>query len=359
MKKILISAPSLDVSINVSGISALVGPLIEKYPSQFEHLIVGTPDSSKSLFSRLLYLFLAIFRLFIFSLSPGCKIFHLNTSADTPAIVRDFFLFLTAKIVRLDVVVHFHGGFWLTAAKVPWFILSIVSFVINRANCCVVLGADEISNLREKFFIKREIVPLPNYVADEYFFEKNHEADVRGREGLNIVFLGRLVESKSIDKIPYLVKRAIDLSSQVHFHICGDGPLRQKMIEDLGSIPRRYWTYCGVVSGDAKLEVLRRADIFILPSRSGEGMPIAMLEAMASSAIPVVTKLGAISDVIVDGVNGYMAVAGDFDDFSNKLSKAIASALEEGDVGRDAYLTAKKYDFQAYVHRLNNIYSII
>jgi glycosyltransferase involved in cell wall biosynthesis len=64
---------------------------------------------------------------------------------------------------------------------------------------------------------------------------------------------------------------------------------------------------------------LQASDIFVLPSRN-EGLPVALLEAMACSLPCVASATGGIMDLIRSGVNGLMVPPGD--------AQALQSALE-------------------------------
>ena len=66
-----------------------------------------------------------------------------------------------------------------------------------------------------------------------------------------------------------------------------------------------HFVYEGVVSGNRKTELLRRCQIFVLPSLY-EGLPISLLETMAYGMVPVVTDVGSIGEDVKDGVNGLM-----------------------------------------------------
>lgn len=58
----------------------------------------------------------------------------------------------------------------------------------------------------------------------------------------------------------------------------------------------------GILVGEEKLAALRDADIFVFPSHS-EGLPIAVLEAMASGLPMICTPVGALPEILTDGVN--------------------------------------------------------
>jgi glycosyltransferase involved in cell wall biosynthesis len=75
----------------------------------------------------------------------------------------------------------------------------------------------------------------------------------------------------------------------------------------------------GPVVGDAKLDLLTNAQGFVLPSLA-EGLPMAMLEAMAMSLPVVVSSAGAMPEAVRDGIDGLVVPVGD--------SVALAAALD-------------------------------
>ncbi|MDD3030416.1 MAG: glycosyltransferase family 4 protein [Alphaproteobacteria bacterium] len=81
--------------------------------------------------------------------------------------------------------------------------------------------------------------------------------------------------------------------------LVGDGdyrPFFERMAEDLGMAP--YVTFAGLLpKGPALIDVLDRADLFVLPSRQ-EGLPRAMLEAMARGLPCVASDVGGTSELV-------------------------------------------------------------
>jgi glycosyltransferase involved in cell wall biosynthesis len=75
---------------------------------------------------------------------------------------------------------------------------------------------------------------------------------------------------------------------------------------------------------EALVTLYRSADIFVLPSR-GDCMPQAVIEAIACGLPVVTTRVGAIPEMVNDGVNGYLVPARD--------TRAIAAAI--GDLVKD------------------------
>src|SRR5207248_9675098 len=96
----------------------------------------------------------------------------------------------------------------------------------------------------------------------------------------------------------------------------------------------------GLLEGERRLAALEQAHIFVLPSHT-EGLPNAMIEAMAAGLPVVVTPVGSIPDVVVDGTNGLLVRPRD----SAALAAALLSLLDSTELrrqlGQAAHTTAR------------------
>ena len=115
--------------------------------------------------------------------------------------------------------------------------------------------------------------------------------------------------------------------------------------------------------GDACEIVGRRADVaadlelsrvFSLPSGC-EGVPTAMLEAMAAARPVVMTSVGHISSVITDGVDGYVVAPGDVDAFTARLRTLLAEPATALRMGLAARGRAEAHDVVAVATRLRAV----
>src|SRR5262249_47277534 len=77
--------------------------------------------------------------------------------------------------------------------------------------------------------------------------------------------------------------------------------------------------FVGPAYGEHKAELLAQADVLVLASYA-EGLPYALLEAMAAGCVPIVTPVGAIPDVVSDGEHGVLVAPRD----AEALADAIA-----------------------------------
>jgi glycosyltransferase involved in cell wall biosynthesis len=112
----------------------------------------------------------------------------------------------------------------------------------------------------------------------------------------------RLVYKNGVDTLIESAERAIKSNDQIDFLIVGAGPdsdaVRSK-IERLGISDR--CRLAGFVSDVELPAYYNAADVFVLPSKSGEGLPLVGLEAMSCGLPVVATDVGGISEVIPEG----------------------------------------------------------
>lgn len=143
-----------------------------------------------------------------------------------------------------------------------------------------------------------------------------------------VVLIGRLVEIKGHR---YLLEAAAQIVSQrddVQFLLVGDGPLRgflEQFVHDRGL--QEHVLFAGIRKDVPVL--LRHAEVFVLASLT-EGLPITLLEAMASEVPVVVTGVGGIPEVVEDNVTGLVVPPADV----TALRQAILNTLEQPDEAR-------------------------
>jgi len=147
--------------------------------------------------------------------------------------------------------------------------------------------------------------------------------------------VGRLTPVKGI---PYLLQAARILLRQganVKVLVVGDGSIRLDLMtqtHDLG-ISENVVFLGHREDTDALLQAL---DIFLLPSLS-EGIPMAVLEAMAASRVVVASRVGGIPEIVEDGFEGFLVEPMDVDGLAERCRLLIESpdvARKMGEQGR-------------------------
>lgn len=145
------------------------------------------------------------------------------------------------------------------------------------------------------------------------------------RQGLNIekndmavFFIGRLSEEKNPDVFCDVADEVLNTQKirGIKFFLIGDGPMRLNIEKRLKQINNKNLAYIGYQSKIA--EYLSAADVFVLPS-SIEGFPLSILEAMAMRVAVIASNVGAVSEVINSGKNGFVVSPGSVNEIKNAL----------------------------------------
>jgi len=129
--------------------------------------------------------------------------------------------------------------------------------------------------------------------------------DMRKKLGISkdakvVLTVRRLVYKNGVDTLIDAAKLAVKKKQNIIFIIVGKGPDManiQRQIEQLGLEKNIKLT--GFVADQHLPLYYNAADLFVLPSKSGEGLPLVALEAMACDLPVVATNVGGIHEIMV------------------------------------------------------------
>jgi len=110
------------------------------------------------------------------------------------------------------------------------------------------------------------------------------------------------------------------------------------------------------VTSGRKQEELARASVFCLPSHA-EGLPMAMLEAMAAGKAIVVSGVGGIPDAVKDQDNGLMVQPGDAQGLATALARILGDEQERQRLGARARKTIEeRFESGVVVKQISAVY---
>ena len=116
-----------------------------------------------------------------------------------------------------------------------------------------------------------------------------------------------MTKKKGVQNIIDLAPLLLEKYKNLLFLMIGDGPLREKLeriVEKSGLSNNFYFT--GEISREKVLGYLEQADIFALPS-TNEAFGVSILEAISRKVPVVAMNNSGVSDIIKNGINGYLA----------------------------------------------------
>jgi glycosyltransferase involved in cell wall biosynthesis len=292
----------------VSGVSTHLNLLIgSSLAEDFEllHFQVGSEGRKEGALRRMARLLASPFALFATILFRQVDVVHLNTSLNRRAYWRDLAYLLVAKLLRARVLYQVHGG----ALPQDFFagrpvLAALLRWSLGLPDLVVVLAAVELEAYR-RFIPAQLTLKVPNGI-DCRPFMRVPTLRSRPEYPLRLVYVGRLAREKGLYETLQAMRLALQRAADIRFVIAGDGPEAERLEQYATALGiRSRVTFKGPVFGDDKVQLLGTADVAVLPSYS-EGLPYALLEAMAAGIPVLATPVGAIPDVVTDGTHGYL-----------------------------------------------------
>ena len=179
--------------------------------------------------------------------------------------------------------------------------------IINKLKRDSVLGKKKVGDVRYGVYVP----PL-----------RKKRAIFCGQRPLRILYCGRIVEEqKRISLLPLILKDLDKAGLNYEMTLAGNGCELNKMAELLQPWVRRKKVYIsGGLDQKAVSQTMAKNDIFLLFS-DYEGLPLALLEAMAHGLVPVVSDLGNDFRDLVHGTGGKLV--------NHKATKGYAKAILE------------------------------
>ena len=166
--------------------------------------------------------------------------------------------------------------------------------------------------------------------------------DYAQRRELRLLYVGRLVHQKGLDiLIQALAKLPPTLPWRLE--LAGDGPEWTRLAGLAGRFNFADRVHVrGWMDKAALPPVYRNADIFVLPSRE-EGMPSALLEAMAAGLPVIASKVAGASEAVIDGINGLLVPKEDIDGWVKALMTIAENPARREVMGRASRVRAETY----------------
>lgn len=249
---------------------------------------------------------------------------HVNTPYHW-AMLRDGLIVWLGWVFRVPVVLHFHGGdFPSFSSGLPSPLDWLLRCTLRRTRLLVAITRQTELYLGQVANGDR-VHYLPNFVAIESRLAKRTvERDSSSR--VKFLFVGWMIPAKGLNEVLEAASRI----PEAEFVFVG--PFLPGSEEEIRDRATRIGSHV-VVKGPLPHEDVQRlyleADALVLPSYR-EGFPIVVLEAMAAGLPILATRVGAIPDVVRDGVDGFLIEPRD----SVILEETLKHFTEDPAIGR-------------------------
>ena len=258
--------------------------------------------------------------------------------------------FFIGKILRKPVIISLIGTDLNKHLKsrYSWILLRLLRYT----NAITVTGNTSKKFLIEKGISGDNIYILPNAIDTRKFKPQNIT------KKYDVLYVGRLVPEKRIDVFLRIIARVKHKHKDIHAAIVGDGPLMNELkgLTSKLNIEENV-TFLGFKENIE--HYLNSSRTFVLTSET-EGLPFAMIEAMACGIVPIVPKVGDIIDIAKDNVNSVVV-----DDYSNVdgFANTIIRLLEDKEfyenLSKNALLIGESYSIKKATEIYGEILSFL
>lgn len=287
-------------------------------------------------------------------------IVHAHASSRA-SFVRKSLVLLLARASGCKTIFHLHGGAFREYAleRSGALMRRWIRHTLERSSLVIALS-DSWAAFLAGFAPKARVAVVPNAVPlppasipPSLANPADSDAAIPGR----ILFLGRLEAAKGTAELLDAVAQLAPCFPQLRLVMGGSGDLEgfRRGAERRGIGARI--DLPGWLDAAARDAELARASVFCLPSHA-EGLPMAVLEAMAAGKAVVASSVGSIPELVRDGENGLLVPLHD----GAALARALARLLEDEGLRSRLGASARKtveaqYSTQAVCGRLAAIYN--
>ena len=259
-------------------------------------------------------------------------------------------VYLVSKIKKIPYIAHVHGdskpsgkfGFLL-----PLYKKLFIKKILSKAEKVICLSKDYKQFINKKYGINEsKIIVIPNGVSEKFFINKAKKLN----KIPNLLFVGRLSVEKNI---PKLIEATSLLKNKVILHIVGEGEKKEELKKLILDKRIKNIILHGKKTGKELIDFYKHADIFLLAS-SCEGLPLTLLEAMASGTPIIASNIRGIREII--GNVGILVSPPTSENFTREIDKLIENKKIREKLAEKGRKKAKNYDWNKIVEKFENVY---
>jgi len=163
-----------------------------------------------------------------------------------------------------------------------------------------------------------------------------------------LLYVGRLSAEKEIERI----KPVLESIPNARLALVGDGPYRAELEDIYEGTPTHF---VGYLAGKKLASAFASADAFVFPSRT-ETLGLVLLEAMAAGCPVVAARSGGITDIVDDGINGYLFDPADENGAIAATQKLLSDVSKQDVLRQNARREAEKWGWASATSQLQQFY---
>jgi glycosyltransferase involved in cell wall biosynthesis len=338
------------------GISAVAGAILDSDLPDRCRLVYLAEGTRQGPLAKLGSVINALARLIWLLIRRQADLLHLHVG-DGNSFYRHMLYAALGWLARIPVLLHWHvpGAGEAQDPRLAGGLPSgLTRWAIDHAARVLVLSpawADALMALSGRSDAALRMVVLPNPVDCDRIRPPENPAL---RQADLMLFLGDFTRRKGVRDLLAAAPAVLQRRPAARFVVAGGAPPADvaSQAQALGGAVH----FPGFVRGADKLRWLQEASLLVLPSYA-EGLPVAVLEAMAAGLPIVTTPVGGVPDIFRDGVNGLLIPPGDVPALADALNRLLEDAAARETMGRHNRQQAlEQFALPPYAQRLLAVY---
>jgi len=194
---------------------------------------------------------------------------------------------------------------------------------------------------------------VPNGVGEEFFANRNYAS----RSPFRLLYVGTWLDRKGVFYLAASFGLLARGDSSVSLTIAGCGNSEAEVRSSFAPEIRDRVSIVPFVQRNEMPSVYASHDVFVFPSLV-EGMPLTLLEAMASG-MPVVTTLSSgMQDVVENDFNGLLVPPAESAELVAAIRRLCGSTELRCRLGHEAQLTMRRYTWPRITHQLEELFTL-
>ena len=324
--------------IETGGIGRVMGYVIQEAEEEASGISIEVLDNYRRspLLSPLFTLYTCAVLLFKGLLRRTVDLVHVNVSG-RGSTLRKMIVCATVRLTRIPLVLQLHDYDYVSDyTGRPKWMRPLIRAMFQRADRVVFLGVDtahRVSTLLNLDESKTTVVPNGVPVSG------NKAGQTVGQNNeIGIVFSGELSDRKGVPDLLQCLARPEVRARRWHIAFAGGGKQEsrfKKLAQDLGIAER--CDFVGWIGSEQLQAIYGNSQIFVLPSY-GEGLSVALLEAMEKGLAVICTHVGAHREVVTNGNEAIVVRPGDLPG----LTSALLSLMDDENLRRKFGESAKQ-----------------
>ncbi len=340
----------------LGGISTLLADLLRSpLASEFDFYHIASQADEYGRLGKIGLALAALLRFLIALVrwQPHLVYVHIGGNA---SLYRKVPFLVLARLMRKRLLAHFHAGdFEFYFARQNWLGRRLILCGLRQPHGLIAVS-QYLGELLGRLLPQTPIAVVPNAIKTGLFARDAETRDSSSAQPdsttqvVHLLFIGAMGRLKGERDLIAALSRVVSVAPQFRLSMLGHGaqPIFQ-LCQRAGLLP--FIEHLGPVPLEQRIAFFKRASIFILPTYA-EGMPVAVLEAMAAALPVIATRVGGIPELIEDGVEGYLIEPGDVDALSRRIIQLINHPEQRQSMGARAQAKAQQFDWEKILQQL-------